>query len=135
MSPVVPFCFSVFYDLTAKAISACIWAVPLVAALAVVRRNATARLVVGGSLLLIGIVAFGDSSRGYGVCTEEQIISVAPEVATYAGAARPIASVGNSESLAYRLALKVTNLKMTALADDGWYRKLPKLKMIHYRLQ
>ena len=128
MSPVVPFCFSVFYDLTAKAISACIWAVPLVAALAVVRRNATARLVVGGSLLLIGIVAFGYSSRGYGVCTEEQIISVAPEVATYAGAARPIASVGNSESLAYRLALKVTNLKMTALADDGWYRKLPKLK-------
>ena len=102
MSPVVPFCFSVFYDLTAKAISACIWAVPLVAALAVVRRNATARLVVGGSLLLIGIVAFGYSPRGNGVCTDEQIMSVAPEITTHTGAAGPRASAGSAESIAYR---------------------------------
>jgi len=79
MAPVVPFCFSVFYDLTAKAISACIWAVPLAAALAVVRRNATARLVVAGSLLLIGIVVFAYSPRGNGVCTDEQVMSLAPE--------------------------------------------------------
>ena len=78
MAPVVPFHFSVFYDLTARAISACMWAVPLAAALAVVRRNATARVVVLGSLLLIGIVASAYSPRGNGVCTNEQVMSLAP---------------------------------------------------------
>jgi hypothetical protein len=58
ITPAVAFCFSLFYGLIAHALAACIWAVPLVAALAVVRRNATARLVIGGSLLLIGVVAF-----------------------------------------------------------------------------
>jgi hypothetical protein len=65
------------------------------AALAVVRRNATARLVVGGSLLLIGMMSFSYSPRGYGICTDEQVMSVAPEVATHTGAAGPRATAGN----------------------------------------
>jgi hypothetical protein len=54
--------FSAFYNLATRLISACIWLVPLMAAFAVVRQNATARLVVGGSLLLISIVSYAYSS-------------------------------------------------------------------------
>ena len=46
MAAGVPLAFSVSYDLTTKVIFACIWVVPLLAAFAVVRRSATARLVV-----------------------------------------------------------------------------------------
>lgn len=70
MAPGVPLAFSVSYDVTTKVISACIWAVPLIAALAVVRQNATARLVVGGSLLLISMVAYAYSPRVYAVSAE-----------------------------------------------------------------
>lgn len=71
MAPGVPLAFSVSYDLTTKVVSVCIWVVPLVAAFAVVRQNATARLVVGTSILLIGVVAFGYSPRVYAVSAEE----------------------------------------------------------------
>ena len=54
--------FSACYDGIAKLISAGVWLVPLMAAFAVVRQNATARLVVGGSLLLISIVSYAYSS-------------------------------------------------------------------------
>ena len=70
MAPGVPLAFSVSYDVTTKVISACIWVVPLLAALAVVRRNPTARLVVGGSLLLISMVAYAYSPRVYAVSAE-----------------------------------------------------------------
>ena len=42
-------------------LSVCIWAVPLVAAFVVVRHNAIARLILGGSILLIGIVTYAYS--------------------------------------------------------------------------
>ena len=50
------------YDVINRLISACIWLVPLMAAFAVIRQNATARLVVGGSLLLISIVSYAYSA-------------------------------------------------------------------------
>ena len=53
--------FSACDDVIAKLISASIWLVPLLAAFVVVRQNATARLVVGGSLLLISIVSYAYS--------------------------------------------------------------------------
>jgi hypothetical protein len=71
MSPGVPLAFSVSYDAITKLISACIWVVPLAAAFLVVRQNATARVIVGGSLLLISIVAYGYSPRVYAVSGEE----------------------------------------------------------------
>jgi Bacterial PH domain len=70
MAAGVPLAFSVSYDLTTKVISACIWVVPLIAAFVVVRQNATARLVVGGSLLLIGLAAYAYSPRVYAVSAE-----------------------------------------------------------------
>jgi hypothetical protein len=70
MAPGVPLAFSVSYDMTTRVISACIWVVPLIAAFAVVRQNSTARLVVGGSLLLISIVAFAYSPRVYAISGE-----------------------------------------------------------------
>ena len=42
-------------------LSACIWAVPLTAAFIVARHNAIARLILGGSILLIGIVTYAYS--------------------------------------------------------------------------
>jgi hypothetical protein len=66
----VPLAFSVSYDLTTKAVTACMWAIPLVAAFAAVRQNATARLMVGGSLLLISTVTYAYSPRVYAVSAE-----------------------------------------------------------------
>jgi hypothetical protein len=60
-----PIAFSVSYDLATELISASIWVVPLVAAFAVARHNATARLILGGSILLISLVAFAYSPREY----------------------------------------------------------------------
>jgi len=71
MAPGVPLAFTVSYDLTTKAISAFIWVVPLVAAFVVARRSATARMVVGGSILLIGIVTYAYSPRAYAVSAGE----------------------------------------------------------------
>ena len=62
MGPGAPLCISMSYDVINKLISACIWLVPLMAAFAVIRQNATARLVVGGSLLLISIVSYAYSA-------------------------------------------------------------------------
>ena len=42
-------------------LSVCIWAVPLVAAFVVARHNAIAELILGGSILLIGIVTYAYS--------------------------------------------------------------------------
>ena len=70
MAPGVPLAFSVSYDVATKVIAACIWVIPLVAAFAVVRQNATARLIVGGSLLLISLVAYAYSPRVYAVSAE-----------------------------------------------------------------
>ena len=53
--------FSASYDLATKVLSSCTWVVPLAAAFVVARRNATARLVVGGSILLISIVTYAYS--------------------------------------------------------------------------
>jgi hypothetical protein len=62
MGPGAPLCISLSSAVITKLVSACIWLVPLMAALAAVRQNATARLVVGGSLLLISIVSYAYSS-------------------------------------------------------------------------
>jgi hypothetical protein len=44
-----------------EVLSVCIWAVPLVAAFVVARHNAIAELILGGSILLIGIVTYAYS--------------------------------------------------------------------------